>query len=330
MKTQHRTRISIVAVGLVLAACSDTVQGPEEPPAVQFTPGFERKVVLFVIDGARYSETFGDTTHAYIPHLWNDLAPQGTLITNFRNSGVTKTVPGHASLLTGTWQSLLNDGTERPDQPTVFEYFRQNQSIPMTKTYIVSGKPKLAACSYSTHPSWGSAWGATADMTNSDDNTTYAELMSVMTTEQPRLVLAALPSVDTGGHSGVWSNYIAAIENVDSLVWDFWNFLETDPYYAGQTWMFITNDHGRHDDLNGGFQNHGDSCEGCQHIMFLVLGPNIRAGHTVTNTYNLRDICTTVGEILEFPATNSQGFVIGEIFEPVTTGILEAATGGAR
>ncbi|MFM7388247.1 MAG: hypothetical protein ACKO5L_08820, partial [Bacteroidota bacterium] len=30
-------------------------------------------IVIIVMDGARYSETFGDTSHAYIPHLWNSM-----------------------------------------------------------------------------------------------------------------------------------------------------------------------------------------------------------------------------------------------------------------
>lgn len=38
-------------------------------------------VFVVVIDGARYSETFGDNSsnlnHSLIPHIWNDLRPLG-------------------------------------------------------------------------------------------------------------------------------------------------------------------------------------------------------------------------------------------------------------
>jgi len=50
--------------------------------------------VILVIDGPRYTETYGDTGCTYIPNLCNTLMPQGTFFSNFRNNGPTFTVPG--------------------------------------------------------------------------------------------------------------------------------------------------------------------------------------------------------------------------------------------
>jgi arabinogalactan endo-1,4-beta-galactosidase len=36
-----------------------------------------RFVIIAVIDGARYSETFGDPAHQYIPRIWSTLRPLG-------------------------------------------------------------------------------------------------------------------------------------------------------------------------------------------------------------------------------------------------------------
>ncbi len=44
---------------------------------------FAQNVIIVVIDGARYTETF-DSTGIYIPHMYNDLKPSGYLYTNFR------------------------------------------------------------------------------------------------------------------------------------------------------------------------------------------------------------------------------------------------------
>ena len=79
-----------------------------------------QNVIIVVVDGARYSETFGGGSE-YIPHLYHDLAPSGAIFTNFRISdkGMTSTNPGQASILTGAWQLMANDGSERPHQPTV-------------------------------------------------------------------------------------------------------------------------------------------------------------------------------------------------------------------
>ena len=279
------------------------------------------KVVVFVIDGPRYTETFGDPSHTHIPHIWNDLRPQGTTLTDFRNLGQTKTNPGHTSMITGTWQQIANDGSERPDEPTLFEYYRKTLSAPQFETYVISGKSKLEVCSYSTRADYGAAYGATESVGHASDLVVYNTLTSVLQNNQPRLVLACFPDVDLAGHSGVWDSYIAAIVGIDSLAYKTWNYIQNDPFYAGQTYMFITNDHGRHDDANGGFTSHGDGCEGCRHLIFMALGPNVKAGATVDYRFVQRDICKTVGEILGIPVPHAGGHVIRDIFEPAPVGI---------
>jgi len=114
-------------------------------------------IVIAVIDGARYSETFGDTSHKYIPHMWNNLVPQGTLYTNFYNNGWTKTNPGHSAILTGTWQNLANDGTQRPNMPTIFEYSRKAFNDSINNYWVILGKDKLDILSNSNHLEYGTA-----------------------------------------------------------------------------------------------------------------------------------------------------------------------------
>jgi hypothetical protein len=41
-----------------------------------------QNVVVIVIDGARYTETFGAESR-YIPRIWNALRPSGTIWMNF-------------------------------------------------------------------------------------------------------------------------------------------------------------------------------------------------------------------------------------------------------
>ena len=108
-----------------------------------------QNVIIIVIDGARYTETFGGG-NTYIPHLYDDLRPSGYLYTNFRiaTEGITSTNPGHTSILTGTWQQIANDGSERPDKPTVFEYFRKELGSSVAENYAITGKSKLNIVSY--------------------------------------------------------------------------------------------------------------------------------------------------------------------------------------
>jgi len=318
-----RASIALAVGILTLAGCRGEVATPAQAQMARSrSAGVPApKVVIFAIDGPRYSETFGDPAHTHIPRIWNDLRPQGTIITNFQNQGETKTVPGHCTILTGTWQTIANDGTERPNKPTLFEYYRQWLSAPASDTHVIAGKAKLDVCSYSTHPDYGAAYAASENAGLATDPAVYNALITTLQTQQPRLVLACFPGVDIAGHSGVWNDYVAAIAGVDSLAYKTWDYLQSDPFYAGQTYMIITNDHGRHDDAHGGFTNHGDGCPGCSHLNFLALGPDIRAGQTLDLFFTQRDICKTVGDILELPLPYAEGHIIQDIFEFVPVGI---------
>jgi hypothetical protein len=94
-------------------------------------------VIVVIIDGARYTETFG-AEDTFIPFIWNKMRPQATIFTNFYNGGVTKTNPGHATIVTGNLQNIANNGSERPTFPTIFEYFIQQKNV--GRNQIISEK----------------------------------------------------------------------------------------------------------------------------------------------------------------------------------------------
>ena len=272
-------------------------------------PAFSQNVIVVVMDGARYSETFGAGS-TYIPHLWNDLKSQGTLYTSFRIAapGKTETVPGHAAVVTGTWQPVANDINGVPTSPTVFEYFRKEDGHAQNTCYLVAGKSKLAAVAHSSDLDYGAAYGASVSAADGSDDQVYNNLVSVMDTYHPRLIVVNLPSVDAAGHAGNWSNYLAAITRADLLIHQLWQKIETDSYYSpANTTLFVTNDHGRHDNAHGGFQNHGDDCEGCRHIMLLAIGRGIAPNEVVSDTRYQIDIAPTIAGLLNFTAVDAEG-----------------------
>ncbi len=114
-----------------------------------FELSFAQNVIIVVVDGARYTETFGAGA-TYIPHLYNDLKPIGAVYTNFRiaDEGITSTNPGHASILTGTWQQIANDGSKRPTSPTVLNTSEKSLVIRQSDCYAVTGKNKLDMTPY--------------------------------------------------------------------------------------------------------------------------------------------------------------------------------------
>jgi hypothetical protein len=112
-------------------------------------------------------------------------------------------------------------------------------------------------------------------------------------------------------HSGVWPDHIAAVRHQDELFARLWSEIQQDANYRDKTALFITNDHGYHDDGKyEGFAEHGDTCEGCRHIMLLALGPDFKKGVVVDRpTYQI-DIAPTIGELLGFQTPLSQGEVM--------------------
>jgi Metalloenzyme superfamily len=266
---------------------------------------FGQNAIIVVIDGARYSETFGGGDK-YIPHLYDDLMPQGTVFTNFRiaDEGVTSTNPGQASILSGTWQAIKNDGTERPNKPTIFEYFRKELSAKATDCFIVAGKKKIGALSYSTFAGYGSDFGASIACFEANDSEVYDSLIIIMETYHPKLVLVNFPTTDLKGHTGVWDDYVNALTNADKLIYKLWQKIQNDPFYKNATTLFVTNDHGRHTD---NFKDHGDNCNGCEHIMLLAIGRNIPRGATNSEPHQQVDIARTVGKLLGFTTPYAKG-----------------------
>ena len=259
---------------------------------------FGQNVIIVVIDGARYTESFG-RKDKFIPHLYNELKPQGTIFTNFRiaDEGYTTTNPGHASIITGTWQLIKNDGTERPNKPTIFEYFRKELSAKETDCFVVAGKKKIAALSYSAFPGFGEDFGASTCCFDGDDNRVYDSLVVVMDTYHPKIILVNFPTTDKKGHTGVWNDYINALSNADNLVYELWQKIHSDSFYKEKTTMLVTNDHGRHTDS---FKNHGDDCDGCEHIMLLAIGRDIPEEKINSELHHQIDIAKTAGNLLGF------------------------------
>jgi hypothetical protein len=294
---------------------------------------YAQNVIIVVVDGARYSETFGAADPSQtILHLWNDLKPLGTLYTNFKiaHEGQTVTNPGHSTVATGTWQTISNTGGEYPHKPTIFEYFRKELGASEIDNFMIGGKSKLEWIKHSDHQDYGIDYQATwSGNDERKDKSVYNLLVNAMDNVMgndypPRLIVVNFPETDKKGHTGVWDDYIAAIDTVDSLINDLWTKIQTDAFYKDNTTLFITNDHGRHDydDANHAWKNHGDNCEGCEHIMCLALGRNVSPDQLISLPTFQTDIAPTVGTLLGFTTPLAIGQNLYGIDPPIPVEVI--------
>jgi hypothetical protein len=277
------------------------------------------KTIVIVMDGARYSETFGDLQRTNIPGLSN-MAASGILFENFFTCGPTYTNAGHLSITTGSDESINNSGMEYPLFPSYFQLWSE-KSGKKRKCYIVASKDKLEILANTRQAQWKDRFvpetvcGVSGNGSGyCHDSVTFQRSLHILANEKPYHMLINFREPDYSGHNNNWQEYLEGIRLIDTYITAIWEFIKTDAYYAGKTNIFITNDHGRHDDNNGGFSSHGDACHGCRKIMLVGWGANILPGRVVQTTYSLCDLHASLSKLMGLENTYGKGTVISEIF----------------
>ncbi len=273
---------------------------------------------LVIIDGLRNQEAFEDSTHQYIPRIWNDLAPQGTILTNFFTMVRTGTTPGHQVLVSGARTDMINNHRRNHDHfrsryPTAFEYFRKTTGIPADSVWIVVGKRNLDVTNHSIHPAYGAEYAAMYLSDAGYDSVAYDSVITVIDTYHPRLMMVNFKEVDKQGHVGTFEDYTTAIQIADSLVYELFTHVQNDEFYDGRATFFVTTDHGRIDDLNGGYHHHGLGTHGDRSCFFVAVGPDIREAEVVEDVKTFIDVAPTIGELMGFETPFAEGRVMWEM-----------------
>ncbi|WP_439881891.1 sulfatase-like hydrolase/transferase [Pontibacter sp. MBLB2868] len=264
-------------------------------------------VVIVVIDGPRYSETWANTP-GLIPNMSGEMKSKGGFIKEFYNEGFTYTNSGHTAITTGVNQPIDNYGNEYPANPSIFQYWLKITGKDSTAAWIISSKDKLHILANALDPEWHNKYmpsinaGVNGPGTGyRADSLTLKKAKEILKTYQPGLVLINFMEPDGYAHAGNWEYYLRGISRSDDYVKELWDFLQNDPHYKNNTTLIITNDHGRHlDGIDGGWKEHGDNCEGCQKISLLALGPDFKKNNVVETKYTLIDIAPTVSRLLGF------------------------------
>ncbi|HET6244559.1 MAG: alkaline phosphatase family protein [Bacteroidetes bacterium] len=281
-------------------------------------------VIIIVMDGPRYSETWGDPNHTHIPVMAEKLAKEGAVFTNFYNNGPTYTNAGHAAITTGIYQEINNNGEEVPDNPSFFQYWHSQNAYSISP-WIIASKGKLEILSNCKNDTYKDK---SRPMTNCgiggkgreggyrDDFQTFETAISILDNYHPKLVLINFMEPDLSGHNANWEGYLAGIRQTDYYIGEIWNFIQRDSIYSDKTTIFVTNDHGRHlDGWKDGFVSHGDNCDGCRHINLYAFGPDFKKNMVVTSSHELIDLTRTTNELLGIKNLSSTGKVLWDIFK---------------
>lgn len=314
-------KIFIMVISIfVMVACNK--KNHNTFPADNPTSYKSKHVIIVVVDGPRYSETWGDTSHQFIPHMANDLLKEGVVYTSFYNDGPTYTNAGHCAITTGNYQEINNSGGELPENPSIFQYWLKQKSPEKNKAWIITSKDKLEILKNCTDTDWKDTYIPSTNCGNNgigtgyrNDSITYDSITSILSRFHPQLVLINFKEPDAAGHTGNWNDYLRGISESDKYVYDLWNFIQKDSVYKNTTAFIVTNDHGRHlDGTADGFKSHGDTCLGCRKINFFAAGPDFKKNTIITTRRNQVDIPTTVSKILGIYLPTSKGVMMNELF----------------
>lgn len=304
----------LVLLLFVLSTCTH-----DKTPVLDYKT---ENVIIIVIDGPRYSETWGDPLRVNIP-VRDSLLAQGVLVTNFRNNGATLTNPGHAAICTGNYENISNDGTQLPYYPSIMQFWLKQTANPSAKCAVIASKDKLHILSNCLYAGMDNQYNPSIDCgVNGNgtggyrpDSITFQHVIMALGSSQPGLMLVNFKDPDYYGHQGDWASYLQAIRTTDQYVGLIWEYIQNDPHYKDKTTLIVTNDHGRHPEgVSNGYLSHGDGCDGCRHIEFFALSPDFKKNIELSVVYEQIDIPATVSELLHFPFPYGTGEVMKKIF----------------
>ena len=277
--------------------------------------------IVVVIDGPRWTETYGDTSYQYIPNIGKILRKEGTLFTNFKNGGRTYTNSGHTALCTGVHQNISNQGTQLPKRSNIFQHLIKEKQLDKRKVWLLTSKGKLEMLSNTKDKDWWNQYlpSTYCGLNGSgvgypDDKYTFPVFKQIISEHKPVFTLINLLDIDVWGHANNWERYIQAHRDIDAMVMDLWNMIQSDPVMKDKTALYLTNDHGRHlDGHKNGFVSHGDGCEGCRHISLLAIGPDFQKNREVATEYDQVDLTATLATIFGITMPDAKGCPIPEL-----------------
>ncbi|WP_242617708.1 hypothetical protein [Edaphobacter modestus] len=121
----------------------------------------QKTIIVTFGGGARDQETFAPEGQRYIPRILMELIPRATFYTQVVNRGILGHYVANASLATGCYESFNNFQSIRPENPTIFEYFRQDRRRQASDVWVIAPSNGFTSIGESGHPAYGRGKGAT-------------------------------------------------------------------------------------------------------------------------------------------------------------------------
>jgi len=106
------------------------------------------------------------------------------------------------------------------------------------------------------------------------DMLTYSTAKEYIKDHKPRIVVIGLGETDDFAHQKRYDLYLQQANQVDKMIGELWNMVQTTPGYKNNTSFIITTDHGRGNSSKH-WSGHGSFISGSSQTWLAIMGPHI-------------------------------------------------------
>jgi len=112
--------------------------------------------------------------------------------------------------------------------------------------------------------------------TTRHDLLTYASAKNYIEKKHPKILFLGLGETDEFAHKRQYDQYLQKAKQFDQVLAELWYYVQTDPFYKGNTTFIITTDHGRGSSIDN-WSQHGFWVKGSGESWMAMIGPGINA-----------------------------------------------------
>jgi len=239
-----------------------------------------------------------------MPFFWNVIAKKGTLVGN-REYGNDVNVanlfkisyPGYNEILTGfADRQFIPNLTVRNKNSNILEFLNNcNEYAGKVAAFsswnvmpyildekhnsfpVNSGYEMLDERNDSTNMLINTVQNGVEQKTHTRyDLLTYASAKNYIEQKHPKVLFLGLGETDEFAHKGQYDQYLQKAKQVDQIIAELWYYVQTDPFYKGNTTFIITTDHGRGSKTSK-WSQHGFWVKGSGETWMAMIGPGIAA-----------------------------------------------------
>ncbi len=263
------------------------------------------KTLLVIFDGCR-PDALAQAHTPHVDRLWQN----GAYTWGAQSVVPSYTLPAHMSMFRGVTPER-HGVTDNVFQPSAVAYPSFVDIAHQHRRHTAMFYSWEQLRDLSAHGSLTVSYCRDGAVTPDADQIVAAQAADLLARERPDLLVVYLAESDLVGHAAGWMSaaYLQAIERMDEALGLLLATLDEAGLREEYTVLFLS-DHGGHE------HTHGTGSPEDLTIPWILCGPGIKTGHTLTTPVRIYDTAATIAHLLGIPRPDVwEGQPIWEAFD---------------